>query len=537
MKSSLSALGLALVSGISADALRFKVTGRRNDPTSMKRAVAGSSPLANSADISYQTNITVGGSLFSVLIDTGSADLWVAGTVPNAVDSGKTSGVQYAVGSVQGPIKFAPVEFAGYTVADQAFLQVTPDSSNPEGTGLIGLGPVGGSNIYSTIPTKQGATPLDRIFLQNTSTPNYLTVLLGRTGDPTDIFAGDLSVGETLDGYADVLNQKKQAVTIVPVRQAGDQHFQLLLDTDGLLGPDGKAISLTTEVTGTSNKKQATAVVDTGFSLSQLPKSAADAIYSRFAGAEFVNVTGIGAVWIVPCDQEVNITFQFNDQQILIHPMDATLNPTILGMDPINNSEGKKSCLGMFQPISFDTGNSPDYDMILGMSFIRNVYALFNYGDFIAGSTSTDNRGDPYIQFLSTTVPSEAHSDFVSVRLGGKDTTGDQVLLPASSSGSNSNSSSSFYSRNKTYLIIGAICLAAAGLVAIVSLVICGRRRHTRFSKGGARELGTYAALDAPEQKGIPLSSAPKPYNPQYGQPLYDPPSQQGYQNPWDHRY
>jgi len=373
-----------------------------------------------------------------------------------------------------------------------------------------------------------------------------LTVLLGRAEDPTDIFSGDLSVGETLDGYGAVVNQPKLEVSIVPVRESGDQHFQILLDADGLIGPDGKAISMHSEVDETSNKKQATAVVDTGFSLSQVPKSAADAIYSRFSGAEYVNVTGIGAVWIVPCDQEVNITFKFSGQKIPIHPMDTTLNGSILGLEEVLNSEGKVSCLGMFQPMSFDTGNSPNYDIILGMSFIRNVYALFNFGDFVVGSSSTDNRGDPYLQFLSTTDPAEAHSDFVTTRLNGIDTTGNQILNSGSSSSSSgdNNNVSNFYRRNKTYLIIGAICLSVAALVAIVSLIVCQRRRRTRFNKGGPQQWGSYSPLDAPGHQMPPNSqmmsnNAAPAYNPQYGQPLYDPQAahQGGYQNPWDHRY
>ncbi len=60
-------------------------------------------------------------------------------------------------------------------------VQVTPDSDNKKGTGLLGLGPTSGSNIYATLNTSAGYAVLDRIFLQNTSTPNYLTVLLGRT--------------------------------------------------------------------------------------------------------------------------------------------------------------------------------------------------------------------------------------------------------------------------------------------------------------------------------------------------------------------
>lgn len=71
--------------------------------------------------------------------------------------------------------------------------------------------------------------------------------------------------------------------------------------------------------------------------------------------------------------------------------------------------------------MSYDTGSSPNYDMVLGMAFrtfpskysfdlclnrviVRNVYVLMDYGDFVLGTTQKD---DPYIQFLSLTDPAE----------------------------------------------------------------------------------------------------------------------------------
>jgi hypothetical protein len=93
---------------------------------------------------------------------------------------------------------------------------VTPDSTNPAGSGLIGLGPNAGSQIHATLGASSGDTVLDRIFKQNTSTPNFLTVLMGRYNDPTDIFSGDLTVGSIVPGYENVNNQPKMVVTEGP---------------------------------------------------------------------------------------------------------------------------------------------------------------------------------------------------------------------------------------------------------------------------------------------------------------------------------
>ena len=90
---------------------------------------------------------------------------------------------------------------------------MTPDSTNQEGIGLIGLGPNRGSNVFSALGTSTGAAVVDRIFRQNTSTPNFISVLLGRYDDPTDTFPGDITVGDILQGYENISSQTKLDVT------------------------------------------------------------------------------------------------------------------------------------------------------------------------------------------------------------------------------------------------------------------------------------------------------------------------------------
>ena len=92
-------------------------------------------------------------------------------------------------------------------------VQVTPDQSNTDGLGLIGLGPNKGSNVFSAMGSSAGAAVVDRIFRQNTSTPNFISVLLGRYDDPTDTFPGDITVGDVLDGYSNITSQSKLEVT------------------------------------------------------------------------------------------------------------------------------------------------------------------------------------------------------------------------------------------------------------------------------------------------------------------------------------
>jgi hypothetical protein len=71
---------------------------------------------------------------------------------------------------------------------------------------------------------------MDRIFKQNISTPNFITILLGRYNDPMEKFIGDLtyaslktclclydvflSVGDIVSGYEAVSSQPQLNVTL-----------------------------------------------------------------------------------------------------------------------------------------------------------------------------------------------------------------------------------------------------------------------------------------------------------------------------------
>lgn len=183
------------------------------------------------------------------------------------------------------------MDFLGYTVENQAYrksrlhsmheyrsnchaVQINPNSSNQtEATGLIGLGPHTGSNIQQTLGNGTGNPPLDRIFQQNTSTPNYLTVLLGRSEDKDDDdVPGNITIGEILPEYQAVSSQPKLSVTELKLTEQTAQHWQTLLDADGIIGPNGKVVDVTTGVSSTSNDKQLTVVFDTGYSLPQVPR-------------------------------------------------------------------------------------------------------------------------------------------------------------------------------------------------------------------------------------------------------------------------
>ena len=102
---------------------------------------------------------------------------------------------------------------------------------------------------------------------------------------------------------------------------------------------------------------------------SHLIRAVADAFYARVPGAQLTNYSGLGEVYTLPCDVELNVTFKFANVSYPIHPLDTSLSS--LGK---TDALGNPVCVGAFQPIQAGAESST-YDMILGMAF-RKLLSL-----------------------------------------------------------------------------------------------------------------------------------------------------------------
>ncbi|PIL36177.1 hypothetical protein GSI_01837 [Ganoderma sinense ZZ0214-1] len=472
--------------------LRARMGGFGDGGLARRASLTGTPDLTNQGNMQYQTNITLNGQAFQVLVDTGSSDLYVVGSVNGAKDTGKTGSVTYAIGSTKGPIKTATVEFEGFKVADQVFIEQPADSTHSAGAGIVGLGPGGASNIQEIIASSAGDPILDRIFRQNTSTPNYITILLGRADDPTDTFPGDLTIGEVVSPFNNITSQPKLPVTQMSNRNG--QHWTAMLDKNGIIGPDGNRMNTTKHATG----NKLTVMFDSGFTFPQVSKNIANQIYGRVPGAIFTNVTGGTApMWTLPCSTELNVTFIFANVSIPIHPLDTVTS----ALEGPPDDTGAPTCVGAFQPITTDIEG---FDIILGMSFLRNAYMLINFGDFVDGALT--KVGDPYIQLLPLTDPQEGHSDFVKIRMDGIDKSADLHLLPAlpnnGEDGKNDKTQEDTLHKYLPYIIAGSI---AAGVVILALIVVASyrssaKRRYRRLHDPAPAGLPSHATNGAPSQ-------------------------------------
>ncbi|KAI0823632.1 aspartic peptidase domain-containing protein [Trametes gibbosa] len=379
-------------------------------PSQRRRGMDGIVDLQNAGDLQYYTNITLEGKQFRVLIDSGSADLWVAGDVPGSEHTSHNATIKYSDGVVSGQIRTATLGLQGFNITKQAYIHQPVTENYTENSGILGLGPSRLSSVLAALGGPAGDPPLDRLFRQTTSLPSFISILLGRSDDPDSAVPGQLTIGEVLPDYSDVTLSPS-----LPIERVDwNQHWMVALDKGGIIGPDGQAIKA-------SEDKQLKVIFDSGYTLPQVPKAVADAIYSRVPGAKYVTISATETpIWTMPCDVELNITFKFAGVAYPIHPLDTVMDDLHGPLD----STGKPSCVGSFQPIS----TKQPYDIVLGMAFLRNAYILMNFGDFVDGSQT--QVGDPFVKLLALTDPAEAHEDFVQQRLGGIDTTGQQTLLP-----------------------------------------------------------------------------------------------------------
>nr|GAT43189.1 aspartic peptidase A1 [Mycena chlorophos] len=528
-------------------AIPFRV---RTSSTPSAHKLGRRAPVAinNNGNAEYMANLTLAGVQLEVILDTGSSDLWVSfpGSAPSTTDTGKSLSLGYAVGSVSGDIHTADLTFDNYTVSNQAFLQVSDASSFSSDAvynGLVGLGPSEGSSIQSSIKGTAGDTMLNRIFQLDKTTQNYITFLLNRVNDPGETFTGQFTVAQTVPGYENITSQSKLNVETVHELLNDQQHWQALTDANSVIGPDGNVIDVKSIVPKAPDG-QLVAVFDSGFTFSQVSRDLSDAIYGRVQGAVYDTTN---QWWTVPCGQELNLTFHFGGVAFPIHPLDVVDDNF-----NIKSPNGTHVCIGAFQPITSAFSLFGNFDIILGMSFLRNAYALMDFGDWVDG-TSND-QGDPFIQLLPTTNRASAHADFVKVRLGGVDTTGSSQyqLLPASEQ---QHSPVSEAEKKAQYeemvlsrwpeILVG--CLV--GVILIVGLIVwrcCCRRRRKGLGKAPKgffeQKSQTYLPLQV-QGESPPMSGtgAGAPYHQQQGsmsqQSFQQGPSSQPYSPPQSQYY
>ncbi len=211
---------------------------------------------------------------------------------------------------------------------------------------MFGLGPRSASQVFALLNKTPTADPtIDQILSSgDPDVGNIITILLSRTLNLTSFNltsgGGFLTIGSVLENEQDVVNQPKLPMYLTYVDGVAVQtHWEVLMDANGLIGPDGQPVQTTT-IFDDGPESQLKAVFDSGFSFPPVPENVAAAIYGRVPGS-LLNTTGNSSYWSIPCSYELNISFVFGGVKYPIHPLDLTL-PFDQNLDTLANN----TCMG-----------------------------------------------------------------------------------------------------------------------------------------------------------------------------------------------
>ncbi|KAG9309960.1 aspartic peptidase domain-containing protein [Chiua virens] len=353
-------------------------------------------------NLKYAGKVNVGGFDFTLIIDTGSSDLWISGNQKPKLNhsTNTTVNLTYGIGSALGKIEYAPVSFGGYQVDNQAFLSVlkTKDQGSE---GILGLGLNGLSALERTTKDASAQSVMANIFTQHPSTPHFLGLALERSDGGEETAGGFLTIGEYDPHYSNITYMPK-----IPVAPTSASRWTVAMEAMTI---NGKRFPLKSGVKGTK-KDQAITLIDSGTSLAYIPSDAVDAIYSQFSGSVHVQ-TSNQDTWFVPCLEQVNLSFSFTGATYPINPMELS--------SPVRVTDQKDQytvCVNAFRP-PLNKQTEHELDFLLGDIFMRNVYSVFNFanGSTMHGDANADAKGAS-IQLLSRTNRDQVYADFENSR-------------------------------------------------------------------------------------------------------------------------
>ncbi|KAG2016244.1 aspartyl protease, variant 2 [Coprinopsis cinerea AmutBmut pab1-1] len=335
-----------------------------------RRAVEDIPMINQHSDASYLGEVLIGTppQAFEVVLDTGSADLWVADiacatcTGIPLFDPARSSTVQqsaagttirYGSGAVAGSINRDTVRLGNFTVERQTFLAADQLSSTLLDGGVSGILGLAFETIAST-----RATPFWQNLLENNqlSSPEmsfwltrFLNVSIAREAEPGGIFTLGGRNTSLYSGEIEFLDLPVSfpSFWLLPVRRITVQ---------------GRSVPIST---GSASL----AAIDTGTTLIGGPSGDVEAIWAAVPGSR--RSIGNEGFWYYPCRTEINITLNFGGKSWSISPDDMNLGQT---------SFGSSLCLGAIFDLGLGSNipeNSQNPGWVIGDTFLKNVYSVF----------------------------------------------------------------------------------------------------------------------------------------------------------------
>jgi len=334
---------------------------------SRKRGSGTNLIVNQNADSTYYGSIAIGTPpvAYNVILDTGSSDLWIAGSnCQEGCDAVSTFNpsvsssfanlstpfqITYGSGEAAGTLAQDTVQMAGFSVSLQKFAVCDLVSSgllNSPVSGLMGL-------AFQTIAAS-GATPLWQNLVESGAWDSPLmsfqltrfahtkgaqdlepggTFTMGFTD--SSLFTGDIDYQDIPSGQESYWVQQLSSITV-----------------------QGNSVTI-------PSGSESFAAIDTGTTLIGGPSDVVSEIFAQIPGS----APGTGNFedyFTFPCSTSVNVSFSFGGQSWPISPEDfklTQLSPT--------------ECLGAIFSLDVQGAGTPPW--IIGDTFLKNVYSVFRY--------------------------------------------------------------------------------------------------------------------------------------------------------------
>ncbi|MBW0486020.1 hypothetical protein O181_025735 [Austropuccinia psidii MF-1] len=326
------------------------------------------------SDAIYVGSIAIGTppQKFNMIMDTGSADIWVSdigcGTEKGCPDSAKrfhpdvstsyknleqSFKVQYGSGKARGHLASDSITLGELTVTGQSFgLCDQVDNILKPGldiSGIMGL-------AWRGIATSSSIPAWESLVLQNALQEPVISFALKRQidkhshkkdSDPAIKPGGVMTIGGTNASHY------KGNIQYIPLSK--DPTYWLITLRSLTVGDTQIDIG------------KPDAAIDTGTSLIGGPASDLERIFRAVPGSELMTSGSYKGYWAIPCHKKLCISVQFGNVSYPIEPADLDL-----GKFPERNL-----CITAFFTIENSSAKPNVPRWIFGAAFLKNVYVVF----------------------------------------------------------------------------------------------------------------------------------------------------------------
>lgn len=311
-----------------------------------------------------------------MLLDTGGLNTWVFGSdctsepckVHSTFDADKSttlkkSGskftIHYGTGTVSGTAATDDVSFAGLKLRIPIGLanEASDDFMSYPMDGIFGLGRSNSSG------ENEGATVMDAAAKEGLFKKNIVGINLHRHSDGSK--DGEVTFGD--------IDKSKFTGDIAYTKVTSDaDRWEIPV---GGVSVDGEKINLPNKL----------ALIDTGTSFIFLPPDDATALHALIKGSEKA-----GDTYLIPCDCKQDVAFEFSGKSYSVSPQDYVGEPV--------GDKCRSNIIGV-------QTSGPD-DWLLGATFLKNVYAVFDYDEDRVGFARQTDAPKP--KPATTTVAASA---------------------------------------------------------------------------------------------------------------------------------